>query len=138
MTQSRTKTEVLDSISLDLISIQVEGKIVYINTAGAKMLGAATPGQLVGKTMLDFVHPDYQEIAIERVRQVITEGIAVCPSEETWLRIDGTAIDVDVAAMPIFYEGKLATQLIVRQDGRCMPRRPARDWRSARRSWRKR
>ena len=72
MTQSRANTEVWDSISLDLISIQVDGKIVFINTAGAKMLGADVPGQLVGRPILDFVHPDYREIAAERVRQMIT------------------------------------------------------------------
>ena len=129
MTQSKANTEVWDSISLDLISIQVEGKIVYINTAGAKMLGATTPGQLIGRPILDFVHPDYREIAVERVRQMTTEGIVVCPSEEKWLRLDGTAIAVEVAAMPVVYEGKSAVQLMVRKgDGR-QPHRPARSWR---------
>jgi PAS domain S-box-containing protein len=138
MTQSRTNAEVWDSITLDLISIQVEGEIVFINIAGAQMLGASTPGQLVGKPILDFVHPDYREIAAERVRQMTTEGIVVCPSEEKWLRLDGTAIDVEVAAMPVFYRGKLAVQLIVREDDGCKSYRPARKWHSAFRSRRKR
>ena len=138
MTQSRANTEVWDSISLDLISIQVEGRIVFINTAGAKMLGAAVPGELVGKPILDFVHPDYREIAAERVRQMITEGIVVCPSEEKWLRLDGTAIDVEVAAMPVFYKGELAVQLIVRKDDRCQSYRPAHNWRPPSRARRSR
>ena len=137
MTQ-KANTEVWDSISLDLISIQVEGKIVFINAAGAKMLGAATSKQLIGKPILDFVHPDYREIAAERVRQMTSEGIVVCPSEEVWLRLDGTAIAVEVAAMPIFFEGKPAVQLIVRKDDVCRPFRPAHHWSSAPRSRRKR
>ena len=80
MTQSRANTEVWDSISLDLISVQVEGEIVFINTAGAKMLGAATPAQLIGGPILDSVHPDYYEIAAERVRQMTVGGLVVCPS----------------------------------------------------------
>ena len=138
MTQSRANTEVWDSISLDLISVQVEGEIVFINTAGAKMLGAATPGQLVGKPILDFVHPDYREIAAERVRQMITDGIVVCPSEEKWLRLDGTAIDVEVATMPVVYKGKHAVQLIVRENDGCKSYRPARNWRLPSRLRRKR
>ncbi len=102
------------------------------------MLGAATSEQLVGKPILDFVHPDYREIAAERVRQITTEGIVVCPSEEMWLRLDGTAISVEVAAMPIFYEGKSALQLIVREDDVCRPSRPAHHWSSAPKSKRKR
>ena len=96
----RAKTEVWDSIALDLISVQVEGEIVFINTAGAKMLGAATPVQLIGKPMLDFIHPCYREIAAERVRQMTIDGIVVCPSEEKWLRLDGTTIDVMVLYTP--------------------------------------
>jgi PAS domain S-box-containing protein len=125
MTPSRTITEVWDSIALDLISIHVEGEIVYINTAGAKMLGAATPAQLIGRPILDFVHPDYHEIAAERVRQMTAGGLVVCPSKERWLRLDGTAFDVEVAAMPVVYEGKSAMQLMVRKgDGQ-----PTRSWR---------
>jgi PAS domain S-box-containing protein len=137
MTQ-KANTEVWDSISLDLVSIQVEGKIVFINAAGAHMLGAATSDQLVGKPILDFVHPDYREIAAERVRQMTSEGIVICPSEEKWLRLDGTTIDVEVAAMPVSYRGQLALQLMVREvDGR-KSYRPARNWRSAPRRWHKR
>jgi PAS domain S-box-containing protein len=80
MIPSRTTTEVWDSIALDLVSIHVEGEIVYINTAGAKMLGAAAPAQLIGRPILDFVHPDYHEIAAERVRQMTVGGLVVCPS----------------------------------------------------------
>ena len=116
MTPRRTKTEVWDSISLDLICIQVEGKIVYINAAGAQMLGADTPAQLIGEPILDFVHPDYREIAAERVRQITAERIVVCPSTEKWLRLDRTPIDVEVATMPVIYKGKHAVQVIARKD----------------------
>ncbi len=132
MSQSRTRTEVLDSISLDLISIQVEGKIVFINAAGARMLGAVIPQSLVGKPILDFVHPDYREIASDRMRQLTGEGIVICPSEEKWLRLDGTAINVEVVAMPICYEGASAVQLIVKKNDECTAHRPACGWRSAR------
>ncbi len=138
MTPGMTTLDVWDSIVLDLVSIQVEGRIVYINTAGAKMLGAATPGQVVGKPILDFVHPAYREIATERVRQMTTDGIVICPSEERWLRLDGTVIDVDVAVLPVFYEGKLAVQIIAREDSREKSCQPVHNRRSTHRSWRKR
>jgi PAS domain S-box-containing protein len=79
------------------------------------MLGATRPESLLGKPMLDFIHPDYREIAAERVRQLTAEGIAICPSEERWLRLDGTAIDVEVVAMPVIHKGEPAVQLIVRK-----------------------
>jgi PAS domain S-box-containing protein len=92
------------------------------------MLGAATPAQLIGRPILDFVHPGYHEIAAERVRQMTADGLVVCPSKERWLRLDGAAIDVEVAAMPVVYESKSAVQLMVRKgDGR-QSRRPTRSW----------
>ena len=116
MTQSKTQAEVWNSISLDLISIQVGDKIVFINAAGAKMLGAA-PDSFIGKPILDFVHPDYREIAAERMQQLAGQGsIMLCPSEEKWLRLDGTTIDVEVVAMPVLYEGKSAVQLIAKKN----------------------
>ncbi len=134
----RANAEVWDSIALDLVSFQVEGEIVFINSSGAKMLGADSPGQLVGKPILDFVQPDYREIAAERVRQMISDGIVVCPSYEKWIRLDGTAIDVAVAAMPVVYHGKLAVQLIVRENDGGKSYRLACDRHTASRSWRKR
>ncbi len=136
MTQSQTDAELWNSISLDLISVQVEGKIAFINTAGAKMLGATAPEQLLGKPILDFVHPAYRPIAAERIRQVMTAGIVVRPSAETWLRLDGTAMDVEVAAMPICYEGKPAMQLIAFEEEKRHSYRPAHNSHFTLRLWR--
>ena len=138
MTTNRADSDVWDLFALDLVSIQVEGRIVLINAAGAQMLGAATAEQLVGKPILEFVHPDYREIAAERVREVSTEGIVVCPSQETWLRLDGTRINVQVAAMSVLYKGKPAVQVIVRKDDSGGPFWPAHHWNTAIRSRRKR
>ena len=127
MTENSINTNVWDSLSLDLVSIQVEGKIVFINTAGAQMLGAASPEQLIGRALLDFVHPDYREIAINRTRQMIEGGAVICPGAEKWRRLDGRSIDVEVAAMPLVYQGKPALQLIARQDTPRKSRKPTRN-----------
>ena len=124
MTHRSTSTEVWDSLALDLVSIQVEGQIVFINKAGAKMLGAAAPEQIIGKSILDFVHPDSQEIAIDRARQMINGDIVICPGEEKWIRLDGKSIEVEVAAMPLVYQGRPAVQFIARHGSLSGSRRP--------------
>ena len=128
MANKRTNVEVWDSLALDLVSIQVEGRIVFVNAAGAKMLGAATADQLVGKPILEFVHPAYRDVAAERVQTVATLGSVVCPSQEIWLRLDGTAIAVEVVAMPVIFEGQPAVQVIVRENKWGGPHRTARGW----------
>jgi PAS domain S-box-containing protein len=121
MAQSRSSNDVWDSIALDLISIQIEGKIVYINTAGAEMLGATSPEQLIGRSMLDFVHPDYYEFAIERERHTNAKRLVLCPETEKWIRLDGKVIDVEVAAVHIIYEGHSAVQLMACKDNGFKP-----------------
>jgi len=110
--QRNTNTDLWDSLSPDLISIQVEGKIAFINTAGARLLGATGPEQLVGRPFLDFVHPDDRVEFSTRVRQMTKEGAETWLHEEQWVRLDGSIIEVAVAAMPLTFQNKLAVQFI--------------------------
>lgn len=123
-----TNSDVWNSCALDLISVQIDGKIAFINLVGAKMLGATSPEQLVGKPILDFVHPDYRAVACERIGQLMNEGIDICPVEEKWLRLDGTVIDVAVATTRLFYQGKLGIGFIVREGSEFESHWSARYW----------
>jgi len=104
-----------NSLSPDLIGIQIGGEIVYINIAGANLLGAATPEKIVGKLIMDFVHPDCRGMFAERVQRTTKEEIEVALGKEKWIRLDGTIINVEVAAMPITYQDKSAVQFIARR-----------------------
>lgn len=95
------------------IFIQFDGKFALINSAGAKLLGVVKPKELVGKSVLDFVHPDYQKIFTSRIQQIKEETRDIALIEEKWIRSDGTVVDVEVAAIPFSYEGKLAIQVVV-------------------------
>jgi PAS domain S-box-containing protein len=127
MTQSKPHTDLWNSVTLDLICIQVKGRIVFINAAGARMLGAIAPAQLIGKSILDFVHPDYREIAAERDRQMTSKRFMLCPTQEGWIRLDGKVIKVEVAALRVVYEGQPAVQLIACEDKSCKLGQPARN-----------
>ena len=98
----------------DIVAVHSEGKIVFINSAGARLIGAAKPEQLIEKPIMDFVHPDYREIIKERVREMRKKRRAVPLIEEKFIRLDGTYIDVEVAAMPFIYQDKQAVQVVAR------------------------
>jgi len=104
----------LVELSPDAIAVHSEGKVVFINTAGAKLLGAANPEQLIGKPILDFVHPDYREVVKERVREVRERDTKVPLVEEKFIRLDGTDVDVEVTAIHFTYQGKPAVQAVAR------------------------
>ena len=56
--ESEERYRCLVEFSPDTIAVHSEGKFVYINAAGMKLLGAASPEEIIGKSIFDFVHPD--------------------------------------------------------------------------------
>jgi PAS domain S-box-containing protein len=111
--ESEERYRRLVEASPDTMLIQCQGKILFINSAGVKLLGAASPEQLIGKVLIDFVYKGDRGAVIERMQQ-IDAGNAVPLREEKFLRLDGKEIDAEVVAFPFNYQGKLAAQVIIR------------------------
>jgi|GEM_PF-1061238 len=112
--ESEDRYRRLVELSPNGVSLHSEGKIVFVNTAGAKLLGAASPEDLVGRPFLDFVHYDFHEIVKTRVRECIEQDKAMPLIEEKFIRLDGSVIDVEVATVPTTFQGKHAIQVVAR------------------------
>ncbi|MEG4344956.1 EAL domain-containing protein [Microcoleus sp. A003_D6] len=112
--ESEERYRRLVELSPEAIAVHSQGKIAYINAAGAKLLGASSPSALIGFAVLHFVHPNYVEKARERIRQVEEENKPIELAEEKLMRLDGQIIDVEVAGIPATYQGSAAAQIIIR------------------------
>ncbi len=109
--ESEERYRSLVEYSPEGIYVHSGGKIVYINPAGAKLLGAGSPEELINKPVLSFIHPDHVEIVKGRIRQVQVEGKPEEANIELkFIRLDGKVIFVKVARTPIIYQGKPAVQ----------------------------
>ena len=100
--------------SPDAILVHQEGNIVFINDAGIKLGGASSPEEMVGKALMEFVHPDYRKAVGERSARTQTNGEKVDLMEMKFLRIDGRAVDGEASTMPTLHQGKPATQSMIR------------------------
>ncbi len=101
-------------LSPETIAISNEaGTLEYINTTGAKLFGAASPEELIGKSILDFAHPNYREILEAQIRQIQAEGKAEL-IEQRFIRLDGQVIDTELTGIPGTYQGKPAIQIAIR------------------------
>ncbi len=105
----------LAEISPHSIVVHCDGKIVAVNAAGVRFLGGTNPGQIIGKPILDFVHPDFQEIVKKRIRKVIKDQKKVPFHEQKLIQLDGTVMDVEAAEVPFTYQGKPAAQVVARE-----------------------
>ena len=111
--ESEEKYRNLMDNSPEGITIYLDGKIAYINKEAMRLMKANDKSELLGKTIVDFIHPDNQALVLERMKMVAMAPLnAILPSvEEKYIRLDGTEVDVEIKAMPIIYEGKPAFQL---------------------------
>jgi len=95
------------------IAVHQDDRIVFVNPAGCKIMGATTADDIVGKSISAFIHPENQDLYLSRKEKMLKGDTEIYPAEDKYLRIDGHAIDVEVYATSIIYKGKPAVQIIV-------------------------
>ena len=100
-------------LSPDGIIVHDLEKYTFVNNAAARILGAKNPEELIGRRVLDFIHPEYMDIAKQRLREE-KDGKMLPFIEEKMLKIDGTSVDVEVAAFPATHMGAIEVHAIVR------------------------
>jgi len=112
--QSEQRYRTLVDLSPDGIVLENQSTIEFINVAGAKLLGCEDPKDFTGKRLMSFVHRDYSRALSTRLQHVRTKGKAMAFREEKFLRMDGSCVDVEVAAVPLRSQGKTAIQIVFR------------------------
>jgi PAS domain S-box-containing protein len=95
------------------IAVYCEGKIVFVNPAGARLLGADSEEQIVGKPIAEIIHPERLEISQSRITRMLAGEKGLYPAEDILLKLDGTPFNVEVMSVPVSYQGKPAVQVIV-------------------------
>jgi len=112
--ESEERYRHLVEVSPDGISVEIDDKVVFINTAGAKLLGCSKSEELIGKPVVDFLHPDRRRVTQKQLQYLRNKKKALPLREERFMRIDGSFMDVEVATTPLVYQNKPATQIIFR------------------------
>ena len=112
--ESENKYRELVNNSPDAISIYLDGKVVFVNNECLRLMAAKSEDELLGKSVVDFIHPDSRLLVFKRMQNVATEQNIQPLTEEKFLRLDGTSVDVEVKSMPIMFQNRQAVQLIVR------------------------
>lgn len=96
------------------ILVYSDSRIAYLNGAALKLFGAETSQQLLGRSVFDVVHPDWHDEARERARLSQQDRESSSLAEFKYLRMDGSAVEVEAVSTPILFEGKPAGQVLIR------------------------
>jgi PAS domain S-box-containing protein len=112
--ESEVKYRELVQNSPDTIVIYIDGKIAFTNNAGLDLVKAKSLDQVLGKPILDFVHPQSVDLAKQRMKDITLTSNLLPIAEERFLCMDGSFVDVEVKSIPITYQRKPAVQVIAR------------------------
>jgi PAS domain S-box-containing protein len=92
-------------------SVIVAGdQVAQANDAALELLAARHGSEVLGKHFLEFVAPE-SVAASRRRQQDAISGDWPRPENITLRRVDGLTVDVEVASLPVIWEGEPATQI---------------------------
>jgi two-component system, NtrC family, sensor kinase len=98
----------------DAIAIHRQGRFVFVNAALVTGLGYESAEELLGRSILDIVHPDDHELAIRRMKRIYATGAPNPPEEHRLLKRDGSSIVVEIAGITVDWEGGTAVATFAR------------------------
>lgn len=100
--------------SPDPMCVHADGRVVYVNPAGVRGIGAHSAADIVGRMITDFVHSDSIAPMLTRIAALQREGDSSSPAEAVMLRLDGSPVDAEVVSVLTNWDGKTAYQVIFR------------------------
>jgi PAS domain S-box-containing protein len=101
--------------SPDMIAVfNSEGKTLFINPAGVKLLGARSANELIGQPALGMTSSEYEEMTKWGMDETLAIGDLTTFTHQKMRRLDGRSFDAEFKAIPISYAGQSATQFIMR------------------------
>ena len=99
--------------SPNAIVVQSEGRVLFVNAAAMALVGATDPAQMVGQSVVKFVHADSLAKAQHRLAELDRTG-RVASTTVRITRLDGTSIEVESMSSPVRFGDVEATQAVLR------------------------
>ena len=90
----------------DAIFIQTDWEFAYVNKKGLELFRAENSEQLLGKNILDHVHPDYHAKVKERIKGFNEDKLTQPIINEKLKRLDGSYVEAEVSGVPVKYKAK--------------------------------
>ena len=112
--ESEERHRKLVELSPDGIAVLQEGRFLYVNPAGATMLGRRALEDIAGVEVAHLLSPERGEGWIVELAQTTGAAPHLARSEKTWILPGGQSITVELLGTPVVFEGKPALQIVFR------------------------
>lgn len=112
--ESEAKYRNLVEMSADGIFINQNMRLVYMNPAAVRMIGAHDEAQLLGRSSLEFFDAHDRSLIEARIQKMNQDGTSAPPMGFTLHRLDGSTLAIEIVASPIIYKGEKGFQVMMR------------------------
>lgn len=117
---TRQRELILESVGDGIYGIDLDGRLSFINEAGARSLGYKTE-QLIGRDIHEIIHHSHADgTPYSRITSPILQGMrrqeTMRQRDEVFWRADGTSIPVEYTASPLIEDGHIAGMVVAFQD----------------------
>jgi PAS domain S-box-containing protein len=114
LVESEARYRQLVEMSPDMIAVHREGRFVFLNEAGVRLLGASGIDDVLGRSIFEFIAPETRPATVERIQDILDGGPPSSHQAQRLRRLDGTVVEVEVAAMALSFRGAPAVHVVVR------------------------
>ena len=111
--ESEERYRQLIEASPDGLAVSQSGRLLLVNPAYLRLMGASSIDEVRAHPLTDRVHPDFRDMVSERMKAVHL-GLSAPPMEQKSIRLDGSTVDVEAQSEPIVYDKKPAALSILR------------------------
>jgi len=94
--------------------VHADGRYVYVNQTLVRKMGAQSAGQLLGRKITDFIHPDSRAAVRAQIAARQHDGDTGPPLEMVILTLDGVPREVEALAIQTQWEGRPAHKVVFR------------------------
>ncbi len=112
--RSEERYRQLVELSPETIIVHIDGQIRYANPASAKLFGAQSSDELIGRHILDFISDEHLPAARERLETIRAGDEPESGEEFTFIGLDGEPRTAGVSSGPAVYGKPSARQVIAR------------------------
>jgi two-component system cell cycle sensor histidine kinase/response regulator CckA len=88
-------------------------KIAFANEPAAKLIGAESRAELLGRSIFDFIAPEYHARVRARSSEELEHGRETPVVEQEMIRVDGRRIDVQVTTFRFLQDGPSARHVSI-------------------------
>jgi PAS domain S-box-containing protein len=117
---TRQRELILESVGDGIYGIDLDGRLTFINEAGARSLGYQID-QLTGRDVHELIHHSHADgTPYSKVTSPILQGMrrheTMRMRDEVFWRADGTSIPVEYTASPLIEDGRISGMVVAFQD----------------------